>query len=475
MVEEKGSVPSLYSVQALRASIFHPLLNHLVTLPTQSIMKRPRNGHIFAAWWLCAVVFVVVEATSTTCPEKDSKGTCTDSPWPMPIRMPRQGTTVYMDAIFINLERNNTAFFAATPGRSFCFTLYNTASRKSAESCVADLETIIYPKHLIANGIGSGKIEFSAWLKETGSNEPIADSWVSFSFQVNLDCIDRFNGAKAALQERADQIGSSQLQLQNVPFCFDIWEKKLDTLQHASTAHAQFLHSQLDVFSGSRGMFGVPFFKQSFGHGDRIFMDFIFSKHQEFKVITEFGTFSGVTSMYLGMTSRLRGMSVFNTFDMVDYRDPSVKEGWLDNMKFHLGNLEQVPLLREAMVSVIQSDFLFVDGGNKKVEAYLYAGNLRVGAGLLLHDYEYENRMEDTPKQHDLILQQMGFTVQYEKVATAFNSCARFWIRTSMSNAFDLRIWLAKIGCTSITNCDVSQRVASIIKSRNSAKRKERS
>ena len=119
--------------------------------------------------------------------------------------------------------------------------------------------------------------------------------------------------------------------------------------------------------------------------------------------------------------------------------------------------MEQVPLLQEAMVSVIQSDFLFVDGGNKQVEAYLYAGNLRVGAGLLLHDYEYENRMEDAPKQHDLILQQMGFTVQYEKVATAFNSCARFWIRTSMSNAFDLRIWLAKIGCTSITNCDVRE------------------
>merc|ERR1711968_294285 len=112
------------------------------------------------------------------------------------------------------------------------------------------------------------------------------------------------------------------------------------------------------------------------------------------------------------------------------------------------------------MVSVIQSDFLFVDGGNKKVEAYLYAGNLKVGAGLLMHDYEYENRIEKASKQHDSILQQMGFSVMYEKIATGFNSCARFWIRTSMNAAFDLRLWLAEIGCPSITHCDVHKQWA---------------
>ena len=57
-----------------------------------------------------------------------------------------------------------------------------------------------------------------------------------------------------------------------------------------------YCRNYLDVKSGSRGVFGVPFYEQSFGHGDRIFLDFILASKPNYKSIVEFGTFKGLTS-----------------------------------------------------------------------------------------------------------------------------------------------------------------------------------
>ena len=96
-----------------------------------------------------------------------------------------------------------------------------------------------------------------------------------------------------------------------------------------------------------QGVFGVQFYEQSFGHGDRIFLDFILSSKPQYSSFVEFGTFKGLTSLYLGMSSKLRrNAKKFRTFDIKDFRQPHIVTAWMDNMEFTIANLEQIPLNR---------------------------------------------------------------------------------------------------------------------------------
>ena len=137
------------------------------------------------------------------------------------------------------------------------------------------------------------------------------------------------------------------------------------------------LRNYLDVKSGSRGVFGVPFMSNLLDTGIEYFLDFILASQPNYKSIVEFGTFKGLTSLYLGMSARLRSRAKnFQTFDIVDLRQPHIISSWLDNMNFN-ADLEKVPLNPDVVKSIINTDFLFVDGGNKHVEAVLYAGLLK--------------------------------------------------------------------------------------------------
>ena len=208
-------------------------------------------------------------------------------------------------------------------------------------------------------------------------------------------------------------------------------------------------------------MFGTPFYQQSFGHGDRLFLDFILTNHPEYKNIVEFGTFRGWTSMYLGLTSRLRNANnlndnnKFHTFDIVDHRPVNVKNSWLDNMVFNLANLEEIPLDNKVISAVRNSNFLFSDGGSKRIETILYANLLKKGSGIFVHDYvtDNDNFKEKRPIFTELI--NMGYVAKYEIAARFLNSCGRFWVRENDNNNFDLNKWLTAIGCESTTICNV--------------------
>lgn len=191
------------------------------------------------------------------------------------------------------------------------------------------------------------------------------------------------------------------------------------------------LRDYVSVLSASRGLFGVQYDTNAFGHGDHMFLHFLLGRHPEFRKLVEFGTFVGTTSLYLGMVARLRGPSdgnnvnILHTFDIRDWRSDAVRAAWLPNMAFHLADLE-VPLLDEAATAAVRNaDFLFVDGNNKPLEAALYAHLLPIGSGMLLHDWTYDH-MRNQRFRH---LERLGFEALYEDLAVQLNSCARFWIR----------------------------------------------
>ena len=76
------------------------------------------------------------------------------------------------------------------------------------------------------------------------------------------------------------------------------------------------------------------------------------------------------------MAARLRGKSTVHTFDIKDWRPAHVvQEAWLDNMVFHLADLEDPAGRLDPVASrVLQhaTDFLLVDGKDKSLEARLY-------------------------------------------------------------------------------------------------------
>lgn len=183
------------------------------------------------------------------------------------------------------------------------------------------------------------------------------------------------------------------------PLCYDYW-------QHLEDRTAQqFLEDMLNVNSAARGTFGVRHELQEFGHGDRMFLDFLLSRFLDPSAsgrspgFAEFGTLRGVTSLYLGMAARLRG-GTLATFDVEDFRAPEVKAAWLDNMHFHRRDLSgawwadegTLAAVREAVSS---ARLVLVDHVDRFAFAKRIAPWLQPAALLLVHDFPYEASEEE--------------------------------------------------------------------------------
>ena len=266
----------------------------------------------------------------------------------------------------------------------------------------------------------------------------------------------------------------------NAPRCSELFTDALHSGPCASDADRPLALPSLwewaGVLSASRGSFGVPFTSQAFGHGDRMFLDFVLARHPGFRRIVEFGTFTGVTSVILATAAFLRAgtdvgaggaeaagppslLGSFHTFDITDRRLPRAAAAVAAlGGEFHIADLETDPgrlALRDAAAvsNVAEADLLFVDGGTKEKEVLLYAPLLPAGAGLLVHDFDYNGHVASAPHSPGPVvaarhaaykagrarnpppwlatIKALGFEPRYEEVRSLLNACAGFWLRVS--------------------------------------------
>ena len=158
--------------------------------------------------------------------------------------------------------------------------------------------------------------------------------------------------------------------------------------------------------------------------GDIFFFDYVVAKHNQFKEFIELGTFGGVTSLYLGMMARLRGVK-FYTFDNIDRRIECIKNNWLDNMFF----MKEDVLIsaNEKVINEIEKEsvLLFIDNGNKIKEFNLYVPYLKINSVVLVHDWNEEIRESDIIEN----LKKYNFISFHNDTAENLQSSCRGWIK----------------------------------------------
>ena len=173
-----------------------------------------------------------------------------------------------------------------------------------------------------------------------------------------------------------------------------------------------------------RSLMGLKSKMVGIGRGDMLFLEYVIANMPELSVIVELGTFGGVTSMFLGMIARLRGVP-FCTFDIKDLRVQEVKEAWLNDMMYFY----QTDILSEPSSYVTElvknpNTFLFVDNGDKEKEANMYASYCGPNAVMVIHDWGDEVKQENVEPE----LHKCGFKMEYETVATELRSVCRCYI-----------------------------------------------
>jgi len=313
--------------------------------------------------------------------------------------------TIHSNTINLQISPYQCAFESDRPDRTICFGIQSIDESRSKVHSLCFNETQVTEPHFIAVGnLGNGTFRYRVELSNCSN---------SGMFHVVTSCANKVLSLKSKTSGMTNDIQTPPLDNAR---CLEEWGDAIPSL-----------YQMMNVLSAARSTFGQPYTESAFGHGDKMFVEFIMQRHSGFKKIVEFGTWTGITSMFFGMTAALRGGTLV-TFDIADQRKKSVRSTWLKEMKFLLADLENPQALDDqAIKAVQQADFLFNDGWHKDVESALYAKFLPIGAGILEHDYSYDHQRP----QKDYFLETLGFEPTYEAIGIHLNSCARFWIRTS--------------------------------------------
>jgi hypothetical protein len=200
--------------------------------------------------------------------------------------------------------------------------------------------------------------------------------------------------------------------------------------------------------SGSRGVFGFDSTASLFAQADIIFMQYVLVAFPTARRLVEFGTASGSTSLWLGMTARVRGGRLWTIeYHGTDNRIPAVKAAWLPEMSFVEDDLlatkgvckhdspEEMsgscaPCSRRIASYVATSDFLLIDNGQKIREAHLWAKFVPLGGVALVHD----NTDTVWDKPYDAVFAAQGFTKVFTDIAHSVGTHLRAWRRDGPGN-----------------------------------------
>ena len=147
----------------------------------------------------------------------------------------------------------------------------------------------------------------------------------------------------------------------------------------------------------------------------------------DLSVLIELGTASGITSLFLGLAARARGIE-FHTYDMFDQRAEEVMRAWLPDMFYHHGDCHNNTEL-DAMVSK-PNVLLYVDA-DKLTEVRLFVPKLLPGSVFFVHDW-YRHVL---PSQIQPICQAHGIHMLHDDVAAAVRSDLRFFFVAGNTNS----------------------------------------
>ena len=158
------------------------------------------------------------------------------------------------------------------------------------------------------------------------------------------------------------------------------------------------LKQWLNLNNKDRTLYGLGYLEISTGFADRNYIDYLIylQKKEGISQIVELGTWKGVTSLHLGITSKVNGIK-FHTFDIEDFRIDCIKKSWLDNMNFYQ---EDVLQLNERVVEIISkpNTLIFIDNGDKEKEFNMYVPYVGKNSTVIIHDWETEVDYENIKK-----------------------------------------------------------------------------
>lgn len=176
-----------------------------------------------------------------------------------------------------------------------------------------------------------------------------------------------------------------------------------------------------------RTIFGAK--SPAISKGDLLFLEYILALNQDFKVFVEFGTFSGITSVYLGTSAIMRNGEFYTFDDSKRHPTRIARNAW--RKEFNKITIDLLDHAQEKVIEVISKPnvFLDIDNGDKGLESELYGNYLQVGSGFVIHDW-----FQMTDKWRERLLRQPwlpDFEMEYEWQAAILHSKFRFFRRKS--------------------------------------------
>ena len=265
---------------------------------------------------------------------------------------PADRSEVYSPRVLLNGGLSNDDLYLIAPEGSsdFCWELKSRYFNEVVGGCWPVEEAFVW-NGTVVGLTNRGYFDLTARLVRRGpggsAQAILAEATSTFLHTIKPACREALRGRSLVQpnyyesmmvnreEGSPDDEEDNNIHFEFTPHCYDSWEIS------DSTTYDEILASYLMVTSSSRGMFGVDYSAQQFGHGDRMMLDFVLAKHRDSAGgsgdLVEMGTFGGVTALYLGMAARLRG-GTLTTFGIEDDRSGPVKSAWLDNMVFHLGD-----------------------------------------------------------------------------------------------------------------------------------------